>query len=112
MTELREMDKDGSSERSRPDHGDVKVAHQSSTFYELSELSRRMLRTNVFLLIPSEAQVQTKGASTEAKVIYLSLVDSSESHGFFANHFVVIINGTYFAVSGHSKKTLSQLMKR
>ncbi|AQK51220.1 hypothetical protein ZEAMMB73_Zm00001d049733 [Zea mays] len=24
MTELREMDKDGSSERSRPDHGDVK----------------------------------------------------------------------------------------
>jgi len=25
MTELREMDKDGSSERSRPDHGDVKM---------------------------------------------------------------------------------------
>lgn len=59
----------------------------------LSKLLRRMLRVNVFLyfflLIPSEAQVQTKGASTEAKetectkVISLSLAANSDSKVFF-----------------------------
>jgi hypothetical protein len=68
--------------------------------------------------MPSEAQVQTEGASTEAKetectkVISLSLAaNNSDAQVFFSNHITVTISTAHFSVSGHSKKTLSQLIK-